>query len=235
MPVSPAQRQRVERQRVEIANRLKPTMNWLGPPLTTPEQDRLVELEGVVDRGLGTFVEVGLALKEIRDNKLYRTKHATFENYCQQRWRLSRIHGHRLIEAAGVARDLLPIGNNLLTCEAQARELVPLSPEERRRVWIEVSAPGQPAPTAERIKNVIRELRAGGTHKSQAVLFEERMEKVRRRIVRLLEPFEWEVELMFKSTRWATSTAEEKRRCARKTVMVFEELASLASQMAAQM
>ena len=131
----------------------------LVQPLTAPEQGRLVELERVVDTGLGTFVEVGLALKEIRDSRLYRTQHATFENYCQQRWRFTRTHGHRLIVAAEVAGDLLPIGNKLLTCEAQVRELAPLSAERRREVWLQVTASGYVPPTAKRIREAILEQR----------------------------------------------------------------------------
>jgi hypothetical protein len=124
-----------------------------------PEYARLVELESVIGRGLKSFVEVGLALKEIRDNRLYREQHANFEDYCQRRWGMSRIQGHRLIEAAEVSADLLPIGNTLLTCEAQARELVPLSQEMRRKVWTVVIAAGSPPPTARRIREVIHEVR----------------------------------------------------------------------------
>ena len=90
----------------------------------------------MIDRGLKSFVEVGPALKEIRDSKLYREQDATFEDYCRERWAFSRIHGHRLIKAAEVYGELLRIGNNLLTWEAQARELARLkTPEKRRQVW----------------------------------------------------------------------------------------------------
>ena len=154
MPVSPTQHQRVE-----IADRLKPTATMLVERLTASERDRMVELERVVDTGLYTFVEVGLALKEIRDSKLYRTKHPTFGDYCRQRWRFTRTYGHRLIVAAEVAGDLSPIGNKLLTCEAQARELGPLSAERRREVWLKVTAPGHPPPTAKRIREAILEQR----------------------------------------------------------------------------
>ena len=130
-----------------------------GGGIDRAELGRLDELEQVVDRGLGTFVEVGLALKEIRDSKLYRTKHATFENYCQQRWRFTRTHGHRLIVAAEVAGDLLPIGNKLLTCEAQARELGPLSAERRREVWLQVTTSAHYPPTAKAIREAILEQR----------------------------------------------------------------------------
>ena len=54
--------------------------------LSATETDRLAELEDVVGRGMRTFVEVGAALCEIRDQRLYRVMHATFEGYCRERW-----------------------------------------------------------------------------------------------------------------------------------------------------
>ena len=56
---------------------------------------RLPELEAVIERGLATFIEVGKALMEIQDGRLYRETHATFEDYCRQRWEMSRVHAHR--------------------------------------------------------------------------------------------------------------------------------------------
>jgi hypothetical protein len=48
----------------------------VAPGLLPAERGRLAELEQVVERGLQTFVEVGLALTEIRDSRLYRVKYA---------------------------------------------------------------------------------------------------------------------------------------------------------------
>lgn len=71
----------------------------------------LKELEGIVARGLPAFVEVGNALREIRDRDLYREAgFERWEDYCRERWALSRIHAHRTIEAARVA-GMLPTGN----------------------------------------------------------------------------------------------------------------------------
>ena len=44
--------------------------------LATTEATRLAELEATVAAGLRTFVEVGEALREIRDQRLYRADHA---------------------------------------------------------------------------------------------------------------------------------------------------------------
>ena len=101
--------------------------------LAAAETARLVELEGVVSRGLQTFIEVGKALREIRDSKLYRQHFETFEDYCRDRWGMSRQHAHRQIEAAEVAAVLSPIGDVPRT-ESQARELVPLADDEAAMV-----------------------------------------------------------------------------------------------------
>src|SRR5215467_1413999 len=47
--------------------------------------------------------------------------YVTFEDYCRERWKMSRIHAHRMIEASEVAGNLLPVGNVPKT-ESQARE-----------------------------------------------------------------------------------------------------------------
>ena len=94
----------------------------------------LEELEAIIGKGIGSFIETGNALVAIRGRHLYREQgFGTFEEYCRKRWNMSRIHGHRMIEAAGVAENLLPIGN-IPQNEAQARELVPLSPERQREI-----------------------------------------------------------------------------------------------------
>lgn len=89
------------------------------------EASRLADLEDVIDRGLSTFVEVGEALLEIRDARLYRSTHATFEDYCRARWRMGRRYANRIIEASEVAGALGPRGP-IPPSEAVARQLVPV-------------------------------------------------------------------------------------------------------------
>jgi hypothetical protein len=47
---------------------------------------------------------------------------------------MSRIHAHRMIDAAQVAENLLPTGNIPAT-ERQLRPLASLEPEDQRTVW----------------------------------------------------------------------------------------------------
>lgn len=143
--------------------------------LAIQDRGRLVELEQVVERGLATFVEVGQALMEIRDSRLYRETHGSFEDYCRERWQFSRRHANRLVQAAEVAGVLGPMGptsqpreflDNEATWgpkltrtmnERQARELAPLldQPETLRETWAEV-VDLHPEPTAADVREVVQ-------------------------------------------------------------------------------
>ena len=101
----------------------------------------LEELEAVIERGLGTFIDVGQALLEIRDGKKYRQRNfKTFEDYCAYWWDKERTWGYRHCEAAEVVAVLLPIGNKtgvLPSSESQTRALLPLrkEPERLAEAW----------------------------------------------------------------------------------------------------
>ncbi len=106
--------------------------------LTTTESGRLRELETVVERGQQTFVEVGRALAEIRDSRLYRQEHGTFEDYCRSRWGFTRRRADLLIEGAETALRLQNENNCSQTpkTESQARPLTKLKePEQQREAW----------------------------------------------------------------------------------------------------
>jgi len=105
-------------------------------PLSGAERSSLVRCEQAIGRGIKTFFEVGSALAEIRDSRLYRCEFPTFESYCRERWDMGRAHAYRLIESAGVVENLSPIGDGILPAnEAQARELIPYEPEIQKAVW----------------------------------------------------------------------------------------------------
>lgn len=143
--------------------------------LTTQESIELEHAEAAIRDGLQTFAEVGAALIAIRDNRLYRERHRTFEEYCSERWGMARGHAYRLIDVAGVMQDLSPIGDTgdlspkgdtstdrLPANEAQARPLASLdSPEERRDAWamaVETAPEGKV--TAAHIERVVKATKA---------------------------------------------------------------------------
>lgn len=93
--------------------------------LNANERDRLTQLEVVVERGIKTFIEVGLALTEIRDSRLYRETHSSFEEYVKARWDMSRGHAYRLIDATAVMECLQSGDSGVLPRnEAQVRPLL---------------------------------------------------------------------------------------------------------------
>jgi hypothetical protein len=99
-------------------------------PMSLPEREDLAALERVVEKGLNTFTEVGLALMSIRDRHLYRGTHKTFEDYCRDRWMMTRHYANRLIQAHSVVVNLVPTGTKPPANERQARALAGLDPDD---------------------------------------------------------------------------------------------------------
>lgn len=52
------------------------------------------------------FYEAGSGLRELRDRRLYRSTHKTFEQYCQDRFGYNRISAHYKITASEVFENL---------------------------------------------------------------------------------------------------------------------------------
>jgi hypothetical protein len=116
-------------------------------PLSTPEMQLLAELESVILENLKGYVKVGAALAEIRERRLYRTEHQTFEEYVKDVWEMPFQRAYQLINATKVV-DNLKSTSGLLSeenstiveflpvNESQVRPLVPFAPDEQVNVWI---------------------------------------------------------------------------------------------------
>ena len=136
-------------------------------PMTKEEQSRLEELENIVHENFGAFVETGMALAEIRDNKLYRQSHVTFEAYCKEVLEVGRHRAYQLIDSASVVQNLLtigqqngdeisPVGDALPKSERQARPLTKLPPEDQIKAWKEVLETCR-KPTAHAVERVAKQ------------------------------------------------------------------------------
>lgn len=97
--------------------------------LSILERSRLADEEAAIERGV---ISVGKALAAIRDGRLYRETHSTFEDYCRDRWGISHRHANRRITAAMVGEVLGPNGP---VAESQARELAPTFESSLRSLW----------------------------------------------------------------------------------------------------
>lgn len=119
---------------------------------------RLEEAEQKIQVGLLKFVEVGRELRRIRDERLYRgADDATFEDYIQRRWKMTRAHAYRFIKAAECYEDVSKLETTVLPVnEAQVRPMTSLSASERRTAWQEARRiSGGNQPTSEQVSNAV--------------------------------------------------------------------------------
>jgi hypothetical protein len=125
--------------------------------LTLQEQKDLLQLETRVERG---FYIAGLALKQIRDRKLYRQKYKTFEAYCKSRFDFTRTAARYLMGAAEVVDNLKckQFVRIFPTKESQCRPLLGLTPEIQSQVWLEaVKQASGKVPSARIVKSVLKQ------------------------------------------------------------------------------
>lgn len=102
-------------------------------PLTESEEKERRRLERKVERA---FFEAGSALKELRDRKLYRNTHTTFEEYCRDRFGHSRQKSYYLIAGAEIYQTLSTNRCQILpTTEYQVRPLSVLEPPQQPIAW----------------------------------------------------------------------------------------------------
>lgn len=112
-----------------------------GAPLTLTEEQQLAADEAVIERGLRTFYEVGAALADIRDNRLYRQAYRNFEDYCRERWGFGKDNAKLLIRGAHVVENLKEMGimiPNLPANNRQAWPLAVLPDEQQAAVWQQI-------------------------------------------------------------------------------------------------
>jgi hypothetical protein len=138
--------------------------------LTEEEISDRLHLERRVERA---FFEAGKALAELRDRRLYRSTHRTFEEYCRDRFGHSRQKSNYLIAAADVYEnlttnccqnsgidDLTTNSSQILpTSEGQVRPMTKLEPQEQWEVWqTAVEVAGGKVPSGRVVKDVIERI-----------------------------------------------------------------------------
>ena len=124
----------------------------------TNRQD-LERLEGIIERNLQSFYEVGRALMEIRDKGYYRDVLGfdTFEAYCKAKWDFSRRHAYRFIESVEVVDDVSDRTQIKPVNLEQTRPLVNLPTEKRGEAWqkaVETAPEGKV--TAAHVQKVVK-------------------------------------------------------------------------------
>lgn len=121
-------------------------------PMTQIEITELRSCERRIERGRQWFLEVGLALCTIRDKKLYRLTHVSFEAYCREKWGFVSRYARQLIESSTAARQVHEAAPDAppVSTERSARELAKAPAEKRAEAWERATATTD-RPTAKRV------------------------------------------------------------------------------------
>ena len=135
--------------------------------LTPDEEKERHRMEWKVEMA---FYEAGSALRLLRDKRLYRSTHPTFESYCHDRFGYHRRHCYQLIDAAAVVENLCANGAQksldingaqiLPTSERQVRPLTKLQPVEQVIAWQQaVQEAGGKVPCGRTVKGIAERLK----------------------------------------------------------------------------
>jgi hypothetical protein len=127
--------------------------------LDAQEAEELARLESAIERGLSAFLEVGLALLRIRDGRLYRATHDTFEAYCRDRWGMTARHADRTIQAAAIVESFGPMGLKIPANERQVRPLAQLPEPDRPDAWREAVETANGSPTCADVQRAVNRRR----------------------------------------------------------------------------
>lgn len=107
--------------------------------LAVQERARFAALEEVVEKNLRGFIEIGDALREIKESGLFRDKFNTWEDYLNGRWGHafnSRQQAARLMAASSVVENVQPTDEQRAQLkETHVRHLAKLEPEAQREAF----------------------------------------------------------------------------------------------------
>lgn len=108
-------------------------------------------LEVRIEESIRThYMEVGSALEEIRETKLYRAAgYETFDAYCRDRWQFSASRARQMIAASRVAIESVTTGNTPPATEREAREII-----RERNEAAKPEPEREPEPESEEIEDV---------------------------------------------------------------------------------
>ena len=102
-------------------------------------------------------------MQTLRDKKLYRSTHKTFQEYCQDRFGFTRRSAYYLIDAVKIVDNLKkcePMVHILPTNERQCRSLKSLKPEQQRKVWNQAVAKANgKVPSGKIVTEIVNQLK----------------------------------------------------------------------------
>ncbi len=136
------------------------SLTTIFEPLTLDEENERLHLERQVERA---FYQAGLALQLLRDKKLYRSTHNTFQEYCQERFGFTKRSAYYLIDAVQIVDNLQksePLVHIMPTSERQCRALKSLKPSQQQEAWNKAVAQAKgKVPSSRIVRDVVNQIK----------------------------------------------------------------------------
>lgn len=132
-------------------------------PIETEEREFHERVIHDAERGKKKLTEIQLAsLKVLFDNKLYRSTHKTFPEYCKATFDFEKAYSYYQIGFAQVTENLSTRVDFLPATEGQARPLTKLpSPELQAQAWTQAQADsGKEQPSNREVNEAVAKLQA---------------------------------------------------------------------------
>lgn len=138
-----------------------------SPEVRRERAERLEALAAIVSAHVRDYATVGQALAEIQSRELYKITHATFEEFVETRWQMSKAHAYRLIKAAETISRLSPRGDK--PTERMLRPLTSLPPAEQIAAYEEAENDAGDEPlTLDHIERAASKRKPGKARKQKA-------------------------------------------------------------------
>jgi hypothetical protein len=102
--------------------------------LPIEEELALINAEKDITTHVKSLVPAAKGFENIRDKKLYRLTHKTFEQYCQDRWKFSRQYVNEMIRGARAIQGLPPELETLVSKVKVASAVAKVDPAKRLEV-----------------------------------------------------------------------------------------------------
>ena len=109
------------------------------------------------------FREAGLALAQLRNRRLYRSTHRSWDAYCKDRFGYGRDSADLRILAATAVEEIEQVPTNrrqiLPATLEQVRHLTKLTPNEQREVWQQAVEQAGGIPSGRIVKSIVERLK----------------------------------------------------------------------------
>lgn len=130
----------------------------------------LLRLEDVIETAERWHAEAAKALVQIRDQRLFRRYHKSFDSYVRNRWGWERSRAYQMCQFGELLLRLSTKVESLPRREAHARPLYPLNEADQIRVWRRVLTDMGQRPTAAKIEEIAADFKPRFSRSHRSVI-----------------------------------------------------------------